>query len=344
MASIHARNGNAVLQLNMATGRHTVTLGPLSEDEAAQVRLYVERLIACHECGIPPDPPLLKWLASTGGKLRETLASAGIAPADYCANLGEYLDHVAVNTARKAQVADCMLALWNPFRPLYSLTERDGRQLAEGLTGNTNTRRSKLSAARTLLAPAVRRGILSDPFAGLPTAAVGVERGNVWVSQGTIEHVTRHIDHELRMLVALSRYGGLRTPVEALRLTRDDIQWDTERMRVRGKGDRVRFVPLFPEVRDVLVREQDPVIKFRRDHSESTRALKRAIRDAGLTPWPRLWHSLRASRQTELIDAHPIHVVCQWMGNSPAVGMKHYLQVRESDFRKAVQSGPTRES
>lgn len=32
---------------------------------------------------------------------------------------------------------------------------------------------------------------------------------------------------------------------------------------------------------------------------------------------------------------HPIHVVTAWLGNTPSVAMKHYLQVVEDDFQRA---------
>lgn len=55
-----------------------------------------------------------------------------------------------------------------------------------------------------------------------------------------------------------------------------------------------------------------------------------------MEPWPRLFHNLRASRETELAADHPIHVVTAWLGNTPAFAMKHYLQVTDSDFDKAA--------
>jgi hypothetical protein len=42
--------------------------------------------------------------------------------------------------------------------------------------------------------------------------------------------------------------------------------------------------------------------------------LLRIIRKAGLKPWPKLFHNLRASRQNELMQQFPIHVVRQWLG------------------------------
>ena len=47
---------------------------------------------------------------------------------------------------------------------------------------------------------------------------------------------------------------------------------------------------------------------------------------------------MRASRETELAAVHPVHVVADWLGNSAAIAAKHYLQVTESDFAKAVQN------
>src|SRR5262249_14383359 len=66
--------------------------------------------------------------------------------------------------------------------------------------------------------------------------------------------------------------------------------------------------------------------------------LQRIIRRAGVSAWPKLFQNLRASRQTELAAEYPLHVVCNWIGNSEAVAEKHYLQVTESDFQRAAGS------
>ena len=60
---------------------------------------------------------------------------------------------------------------------------------------------------------------------------------------------------------------------------------------------------------------------------------------AGVKPWPRLFQNLRASRETELTKEYPIHVVCEWIGNSSLVAAKHYLQVTDEDFQRASQGG-----
>jgi hypothetical protein len=59
------------------------------------------------------------------------------------------------------------------------------------------------------------------------------------------------------------------------------------------------------------------------------------VRRAGLKPWPKLFHNLRASRQTELAQWFPERVVCEWIGNSQVVAREHYLRVTEADFARA---------
>lgn len=56
-----------------------------------------------------------------------------------------------------------------------------------------------------------------------------------------------------------------------------------------------------------------------------------------MTPWPRLFHNLRASRQTELAERFPAHVVCDWPGNSETITRKHYFQTTEEHFARALQ-------
>lgn len=63
--------------------------------------------------------------------------------------------------------------------------------------------------------------------------------------------------------------------------------------------------------------------------------MEKIVQRAGVPSWPKLFHNLRASRETELCQRFPIHVVCEWIGNSAAVAVRHYLQVTENDFDRA---------
>jgi hypothetical protein len=61
---------------------------------------------------------------------------------------------------------------------------------------------------------------------------------------------------------------------------------------------------------------------------------ERLIKRAGLKPWPRLFHNLRSSRETELAAEYPIQVVTAWLGNTPRIALKHYLQVTDAGRRR----------
>jgi hypothetical protein len=109
-----------------------------------------------------------------------------------------------------------------------------------------------------------------------------------------------------------------------------------------GGGD--RWVPIFPELRPYFedaFEQPEPGTVFLanryRDGNQNLRTqLQRIFRRAGVDSWPTLFQNLRASRETELAAAFPLHVVCRWIGNSALVAQKHYLQVTEADFERAA--------
>lgn len=160
------------------------------------------------------------------------------------------------------------------------------------------------------------------------------------------------------MIVALSRYGGLRCPSEVLSLRRQDTLWDTSKIVVTSaktahhadKG--TRTIPLFPELRPYLDESFELAVdgsEFVIDSVYRQSAMKatgwrianlrttflKIIGRAGLKPWARPFHNLRASRETELIETYPIQVVTSWLGNSPTIAMKHYLLTTEEHFQRA---------
>ena len=53
------------------------------------------------------------------------------------------------------------------------------------------------------------------------------------------------------------------------------------------------------------------------------KTLASIIKQAGLTPWPKLFQNCRSARETELPEQYPMHVVCAWIGNSPKAAERH---------------------
>lgn len=166
-------------------------------------------------------------------------------------------------------------------------------------------------------------------------------------------------DAEWRLLISLCRYGGLRCPSEVLSLKWEDVDFHESRILVRSpktehhEGGESRLIPMFPELVGPLLEcwssDRPPATYVIQDHRPASvingsgnwananlrTQLSRIVMRAGLTPWPKLWHNMRSSCQTELTESFPAHVVSEWLGNSVQVAELHYLQTTEEHFNRA---------
>jgi len=52
--------------------------------------------------------------------------------------------------------------------------------------------------------------------------------------------------------------------------------------------------------------------------------------------WLKPFQNMRSTRETELMETYPAHVVVAWIGNSEVVARKHYLQVTDEHFQRAT--------
>ncbi|MBI2826534.1 MAG: tyrosine-type recombinase/integrase [Planctomycetia bacterium] len=199
--------------------------------------------------------------------------------------------------------------------------------------------------------------VTENPFAELVSAVRGNPSRFYFVTRDDSAKVLDACpDAEWRLLFALARFGGVRTPSESLALKWGDIDWENNRIRVPSpktehiEGKEARLIPMFPELRphlEAVFDQAEPgteyvVTRYRGGHVNLRTQLDRIIRRAGLTPWGKPWQNLRSTRETELMEEYPAHVVCAWIGNSESVARKHYLQLTDEHFARAVQGGPSK--
>jgi len=76
--------------------------------------------------------------------------------------------------------------------------------------------------------------------------------------------------------------------------------------------------------------------RYRNQKPNQRTRLERIARRAGLTPQRIPFQNERSMRETELAEAYPMHVGCKWLGNSELVAAKHYLQLTDDHFKRAV--------
>ena len=138
-------------------------------------------------------------------------------------------------------------------------------------------------------------------------------------------------------------------------MTWPDIDWANDRIKItspktaRHPGHAHRWLPLFPELRPLLQEAFDaapdgavnvldhPRWRMRGSALNLRQTMLRWIEAAGLTPWPKLWVNLRATRAVELRQmGFPDHVCNAWLGHTSGVAAEHYLRVTEADFKRAV--------
>ena len=259
------------------------------------------------------------------------------------------------------------IEFYGESKTLVSITEFDAdnfRRFLKGRDYADATVNRRCGVAKTVAKAAVRHRLIpANPFEHLPTTVNGNPKKRRMISREVIERVLEVCPSaEWRLLVVLGRFAGMRVPSEPMSLRWCDIDWTNQKIHFRQpknehhNGKETRTIPLFPElVRPLLdVQEQasgggtDYVITKLRPEKLRNRAgnfesanvstrFKKIIEKASLTPWPKLWVNLRASRATELREQFPSHVVDEWLGHCEEVAKKHYLMVTDDHFAKAVE-------
>jgi integrase len=371
MASI-STSGNGIRTIYFVAGdgkRKRLRLGKIPDREAVKIKIKVESLNAAVIGGFPLDNETIHWLGTIGSKLHNRLVVVGLVPTREPAEprkqtfLGDWLatyiagrTDVKPNTRRNLQAAEARLVeYFGKDKDIAEITAGDvdgwivwlKNRYASGTSGRTVRR------AKQFFRAAVRRKLIPEnPFADAKAPSQVNEARKFFVSLETAYKVLDACpDAEWRLLFALSRFGGLRCPSEHFSLKWSDLDWDKGRFRVNSpktehlEAGGVRWVPIFPELRPYLeevfdLAPEGTVYVINRDRDAGTNLrtqLMRIIRNAGLEPWPKLFHNLRASRETELAKIYPIHVVCAWIGNTAQIAAKHYLQVTDEDYKKAVR-------
>lgn len=366
MASISTnKQGNRRVQFVDGDGRRkSVYLGKRTIRAAETIKIRVQHLLSAKFSGDGWDSDTSRWVASLEDELAAKLAAVGLIPTRARSTVSDFTAvYVAGRTdtkprtnAKLTHAANTLCEFLGANRKLQDVTPGDADDFRRWLgtkMGEQTTRRI-LGRAKQFFRAAVRKRLITEsPFADMKGVTVQANKArDAFITRETALKVEEACPNvEWRLLFALARWGGLRVPSEVQALTWGDIDWERDRFRVSSiktehhEGHAERWVPIFPELRPHLEQAfhqaaegAEFVIERHRDGNANLRThMHRIIKRAGFTPWPKTFQNLRATRETELVRAHPIHVVCAWLGNSPRVAAAHYLQVTDSDFASATQ-------
>ena len=344
--------------------RRSIHLGRLEKRQAQTVLSYVARLETAKQVGGQIEGDITIWLSRIVDKLHAKLVRVGLTTEREAAELESFLTNyiagrvdVKPATRKKYEATKkSLVQFFGSDKQLYDITPGCAEEWRLDMLKNglqENTARKHIAVAKLFFGTAVKKQLItSNPFSGLKATILPNTERFHFITREDIEKVIKACPNaEWRLIVALSRYGGLRCPSETISLTWKDIDWEHGRIRVRSPktehhaGGESRVIPMFPELRpylDAVWEEAQPGAKYvitqYRDKTQNLRSrLLDIIWAAGLKEWPKLFQNLRSTRETELAEEFPMHVVCKWIGNSQPVAAKHYLQLTDEHFERALQ-------
>jgi len=198
-----------------------------------------------------------------------------------------------------------------------------------------------------------------NPFSEVKIPTANVSARQRFIDREMVDKLIAVANPTWRTIIALARIGGCRCPSEVLSIEWRHIDWERGRLTIpspktdRYDGKGTRTIPLFPELRTYLV-EAYELAESGQTHVVGGNHLAKAnsptgwkscnlrtsfgklVQRAGLKLWPRLFHNLRSSRETELLESFPVHVVAAWMGHDAKVSLKHYAQTTDEHYERAA--------
>jgi len=344
--------------------RRTIRLSKMARRDADKVAEHVDAILAAAMSKSPVAKRTAEWLGDIEGVMHEKLVRAGLVQPREVADtttLGAFLaEYIAGRTdvkpatqAKYKTTQHALEAFFGPGRRLDSISQGDGDAFRRFLKSGRmeNTVRKLIATTKVFFGAAKRMRIISEnPFADQKSAIQANTARMVFITPEMIAKVIDAApDGFWRLVIVLARFGGVRVPSE-LSIQIEDVDFANARLRVRspktehhiGRGERI--IPLFPEIRAAIdgIWDQIPagaahlLPEQYRNRENLRQQMHRIIRRAGLPIWEKTFQNLRSSRETELAECFPLHVVTAWLGNSQPVALKHYLQVTDAHFASAV--------
>ena len=340
MASVtREKNGCVRIWFKDADGnRKGIRIGKMNDKYAERFKDHVEELVTGSITNTRPNEDSARWVMGLPDAMQDKLAHAGLIeiqstePEAAAPALEAFMDSwiagrcdVKESTRRVHERGKkWLIEFFGADRSVYSITAGDADDWAGFLRSKLaeNTARKLAGVAKLAFRYAVRKELIStNPFADLVASVRENPERDHTVTHEEFDKVVEVLpDGEWRLIVALARLGGLRVPSEIFALKWRHVNLSAARFTIpspkteRHVGGASRLCPIFPELKpfftDALqavsngTRRVQPdryVIELHRTNSGNlSTQLRRFIAKVGLKEWPRIWHNMRASRQTKM--------------------------------------------
>lgn len=373
MSSIVRRpNGHRWITYKFNGKRHTLRLGAVSDDVAAEFKRRLDRLIEFEKMGLPLEADIISWLSRIDERLHKSLMTAGLAASRGPSTLGELLalheKHLTVRNCKPSTLHNNrvlqsnLLTYFSSGRAYRTITRAEcdafrhwllssGGKNGDALARATATNRCH--RAKSIFKFAIENKWLDEnPF---KYSAKRLEVNRARDCYITLEVFRRMLDatadRELRLLLAMVRIAGVRCPSEIRPLRWQSVQWDEGVIvvvspKTEGYEDQERReVPISPLLRPMLNDAWEHALDgqelmFPRHQGTGaaiTNRLESLLRKIGEPLFPKPMVNMRASAERDAFAAgNSPDVVAAWFGHSPITALKHYSRVvKERQTRRA---------
>lgn len=374
MASLSTkkRRGKTCFEIWLGTGqdRKSIWLGHVSKTQANQILSYVFQLDNAVRTGTYVDSSTRKWLGKLDDGFHSKLVVAGLTKPRSSANVKEFFAEQLAKLKCSVRTRDIYQRAHNKFfefldgnNPvLRDVTPEMAHDFhSSHLEGMADSYRAKTAKIiREFFGKALQFEMIDrNPFSGFEITEKANRDRHVFITRDAVLTMMESVsDTRWRCIIGLAGLCGLRTRSEVAELRWEHIELESNTFTVPKCKTAERVVPIFGDFREVLedyhslVTDGDPLdnptgLMFPKCPSQTqlTNRLNRTAKKAGLTPWPKPWMNLRSSVETQLLrEGFDLETVSRWLGNSPDVARKHYLQITPADVSKASMLGQTKKS
>lgn len=361
-ALVEKRRGSGVsyeIRFTLNRERKTLFLGQ-RKDAKMIFEMFVRLLESCETCSTPPAY-ITSWVENLDNKIYDRLVSFGLVArrpgqitiaALYDQWLGYPVDRKENTLLNHRTAFKRVLDFFPPDTLVGTITEEDALRFKQYLQARSYAPATitgifrKLSGWFTI---GRKLGlVLRNPFENVRCDPMENEARKFYVKPEWYPKLLKACpNQDWRTLITLARIGGLRVDSETSVLQWDDVDFENNLLTIhspkteRYPGKDRRIIPLFPELREELRRQSAEdggtgyvLPNFRSKNSRQQ--MYRIVFKAGLRPWDKLFNNMRASREMDLLESFPAHVVSAWMGHSIRTEQKHYVYAREEDYAKGA--------
>ncbi len=326
----------------------------VTRTQALEYERVLERLVDCRKKNREPDTATARAVRNLPRNVRASIRKHGLFDASDCAtdNLGDLF-----NRYEKLKPESCKHDLY-VYAKKHFLERFKKRQEVVSVTPENLAKYGEylLSKRKRPLSPYTvytewqcLRGVFEfaleddiirmNPFRKVKAGSAKTGKREYQSRDKVLERLDLCNHPEVRLAVALARFGGLRIPCEIREMKWRDI---TDRVIHVGGKTGERDVPMFLILRTEIVklsRVDEYVFPTLRKYKITWvyDRFRNALLRNGITLWPKLIHSLRANCITDYAGEGLNQVVLDSIfGNSAEIRRKHYISLLPDDYERVM--------